>query len=187
MASLAPTPKKAQKATHTSSFVTARPGFFTLRLPRDSRDAPCPATETTRTTCVMTRKKDRACDTRAASGPSPGRPRGKTAKAKRTGEPKLGVFEKAPFRVYPKKPLLSPSVTDTPPKKELHDSMTPWECAACGHAHKLTRRSMHLLAQCARCACVRGDVVHALFLLAERVSTNARTSTHLLFTAFGSS
>ena len=184
MASLAPTPKKAQKATHTSSFVTARPGFFTLRLPRDSRDAPCPATETTRTTCVMTRKKDRACDTRAASGPSLGRP-GKTTKAKRTGEPKLGVFERAPFS--PKSHYSLPPLPTPPPKKELHDSMTPWECAACGHAHKLTRRSMHLLAQCARCACVRGDVVHALFLLAERVSTNARTNTHLLFTAFGSS
>jgi len=126
---------------------------------------PRPATETTRTTCVMTRKKDRACDTRAASGPSPGRPRGKSTKAKRTGEPKLGVFEKVPFRVYPKKPLLSPSVTEPPPKKELvTDSMTPWECAACGHEHKLTRRSVHLLAQCARCACVKGDVVHSLRL-----------------------
>ena len=50
----------------------------------------------------------------------------------------------------------------------------PWSCEVCGHEHMVTRRSAEKHAECARCACVRGDVVHAhrragvLPLLAER-------------------
>ena len=111
----------------------------------------------------MTRKKDRTGDTRSVSGPSPGRG-GKTSKASRVGETTLGKTKTSLPKSSPKKPrATSPILHATPTKRGELDAV-PWNCQACGHEHKVTRRSVLIFAKCARCQCVRGDVVHSLRL-----------------------
>ena len=99
-------------------------------------------------------------------------------------------------RVHVRGNLLKPSAKKLRDAPELLAPMTPgcpaeatampWSCEACGHEHTVTRRSAEKHASCARCACVRGDVVHAhrqagvLPLLAERPLRS-----HTSFRCFG--
>lgn len=115
----------------------------------------------------MTRKKDRSRDARVAPV--------RTGDAKATAATKRAHVRGKRLKASAKKPrdapeLLAPSTPGCPAEA----TAMPWSCEVCGHEHMVTRRSAEKHAECARCACVRGDVVHAhrragvLPLLAER-------------------
>lgn len=40
------------------------------------------------------------------------------------------------------------------------EELEPWTCVCCGFTQRATRRTMEEHAQCTRCSCVRGDVLH---------------------------
>ena len=115
----------------------------------------------------MTRKKDRSRDVRVTTV--------RKVDAKATTATKRKHVRGNLLKASAKKPrdapeLLAPSTPGCPAEA----TAIPWSCEACGHEHMVTRRSAEKHASCARCACVRDDVVHAhrqagvLPLLAER-------------------
>ena len=115
----------------------------------------------------MTRKKDRSRDAHVASVG--------TVDAEATAATKRVPARGSLHKASPKKPRDAPErLAPSTPGCPAEATAMPWSCEACGHEHMVTRRSAEKHAECARCACVRGDVVHAhrqagvLPLLAER-------------------
>lgn len=77
------------------------------------------------------------------------------SKHARMSVPKIEKKAKAPT----KKAKSKRPKTKSPPKEEEGES---WTCTnvACGFVQRPTRRTREEHAQCAQCACVRGDVLH---------------------------
>jgi hypothetical protein len=115
----------------------------------------------------MTRKKDRSRDAHVASVG--------TVDAEATAATKRVPARGSLHKASPKKPRDAPErLAPSTPGCPAEATAMPWSCEACGHEHMVTRRTAEKHAECARCSCVRGDVVHAhrhvgvLPLLAER-------------------